>query len=212
MRAKSSEAKQESPPDRTFIEAARRAQIVAAAIEVIAEVGYAKATFTRIARRAGLSSTGMISYHFSGKDDLMREVVAEVMRVADGYMRPRIEAEATASGRLRAHIESNLALLAEFPRHLPAMVEVLSNIREDTPSMREFAAAMEDMNHSLVERIRLAQEAGEFREFNPETLVHALRGSIDSLVQRAARDPRFDAAAHGRELAEFFERATRRTP
>ena len=34
----------------------------------------------------------MISYHFKGKDDLMGEVVAEVMRVAEGYMIPRIAA------------------------------------------------------------------------------------------------------------------------
>ena len=48
-----------SPPDRiddpptprrpSFIERARRAQIVHAAIETIAEVGYAHATFARIA-------------------------------------------------------------------------------------------------------------------------------------------------------------------
>ncbi|WP_171167816.1 TetR/AcrR family transcriptional regulator [Streptomyces sp. I05A-00742] len=214
MRAKSSEPKQGTPPaaDRTFIEAARRAQIVDAAIEVIAEVGYAKASFTKIARQAGLSSTGMISYHFAGKDDLMREVVAEVMRVADAYMRPRIEAHSTASGRLRAHIESNFELLDAYPRHLPAMVEVLTGIRGGSPSAREFTAAMDEMTNTLVDAVRRAQEAGEFGEFDPVTMVLALRGSIDSLVTRAARDPGFDAAAHGRELADLFDRATRRTP
>jgi AcrR family transcriptional regulator len=33
---------------------------------VIAEDGFAKASFSRIAKHAGLSSTGMISYHFAG--------------------------------------------------------------------------------------------------------------------------------------------------
>jgi AcrR family transcriptional regulator len=61
---------------RTFTESARRAQIVTAAIEVIAEVGYAKASFSRIAKQAALSSTGMISYHFAGKDDLLTACVA----------------------------------------------------------------------------------------------------------------------------------------
>lgn len=210
MEARTGKGKQ-GPADRTFIEAARRTQIVAAAIEVIAEVGYAKATFTRIARKAGLSSTGMISYHFAGKDDLMGEVVAEVLRAAEGFMRPRIEAHTTASDRLRAHIESNLALVREFPGYLPALVEVLSNVRGDSPSMREFAGVTEAMNQTLVGIVRRAQEAGEFREFDPVTMVLALRGSIDALVGQAARDPQFDAVAHGRELADLFDRATRRT-
>ncbi|MBZ4319669.1 TetR/AcrR family transcriptional regulator [Streptomyces huiliensis] len=214
MRAKSSGNKQGPGPaaDRTFIEAARRAQIVDAAIEVIAEVGYAKASFTRIARQAGLSSTGMISYHFAGKDDLMREVVAEVMRVADAYMRPRIEAHATAPERLRAHIESNFALMNEHPKHLPAIVEVLTGTRGESSSAREFTAATDTMMNSLVEAVRRGQEAGEFGEFDPVTMVYALRGAIDALVARATHDPDFDAAAHGRQLADLFDRATRRTP
>src|SRR5882757_8394362 len=61
--------------DRTFTENARRAQIVRAAIETIGELGYRATALARIAERAGLSSTGMISYHFRGKDDLMHAVM-----------------------------------------------------------------------------------------------------------------------------------------
>ncbi|WKK22759.1 TetR/AcrR family transcriptional regulator [Streptomyces olivoreticuli] len=212
MEASHSTVKQDggASASRTFTEAARRTQIVGAAIEVIAESGYAKASFTRIAKQAGLSSTGMISYHFSGKDDLMREVVGEVLRVADAYMRPRIEAQATASGRLRAYIESNIALLKEFPNHLPAMVEVFGNLRGEDPSLREFAAAMEAVVDLQVERMREAQEAGEFGEFDPRVMVMAIRGAIDGLVTRAAKDPRIDPDVCGRELADLFERATRK--
>ncbi|MEV6669720.1 TetR/AcrR family transcriptional regulator [Streptomyces sp. NPDC051162] len=212
MEANTGSLKQESTgkPSRTFTETARRAQIVGAAIEVIAEVGYAKASFTRIAERAGLSSTGMISYHFSGKDDLMREVVAEVLRVGDAYMRPRIEAQTTAPGRLRAHIESNIALLKEFPDHLPAVVEVLSGARGEDPSLREFTASQEAVFDFLVQRMREAQEAGEFGEFDPRVMVTAIRGAIDALVTRAAKDPGLDPDVCGRELADLFDRATRK--
>ncbi|MEP7024912.1 MAG: TetR family transcriptional regulator, partial [Actinomycetota bacterium] len=44
---------------------ARRSQIVTATIDVIAEVGFGQASFARIAERAGLSSTRLISYHFA---------------------------------------------------------------------------------------------------------------------------------------------------
>ena len=74
MRAKNSTRKQNG---RTFIETTRRAQIVDAAIDVLAEHGYPDASFAKIAKRAGLSSTGMISYYLAGKDDLIREVIAK---------------------------------------------------------------------------------------------------------------------------------------
>ncbi len=213
MEARNGAAKQgaTAPASRTFTEAGRRAQIVQAAIEVIAEMGYAKASFTRIAKRAGLSSTGMISYHFSGKDDLMREVVIEVLRVADEYMRPRLEAQSTGPGRLRAYIEANIAVLEEFPQHLPAVVEVLGNVRRDDASMGELCALMESVVDMHAQLFREGQERGEFGEFDPRVMAVALRGSIDAVVNRAVREPGFDAAVYGRELADLFDRATRRT-
>jgi AcrR family transcriptional regulator len=49
----------EVAPGRTVTETARRAQIVRAAIDTIAQLGYRNASFAQIARRAGLSSTGL---------------------------------------------------------------------------------------------------------------------------------------------------------
>ena len=51
--------------ERTFTVTARRAQIVQAAIDTIAEVGYAKASLDRIGARIGISK-GLIGYHFAG--------------------------------------------------------------------------------------------------------------------------------------------------
>ena len=73
---------------RNFIEQARRAQIVQAAIETIAEVGYTKATFARIAERADISP-GLISYHFSSREKLIAQVIAHI----ESAMEQAIEAE-----------------------------------------------------------------------------------------------------------------------
>src|ERR1700729_4645573 len=89
---------------RTFTEAGRRAQIVAAAIDTIADVGYANASFARIASRAGLSSTGLISYHFAGKSDLMAQVVEETVAAMSGYMTERMAGCSSAAGALETYI------------------------------------------------------------------------------------------------------------
>lgn len=198
--------------DRTsFTETGRRAQIVAATIDVIAEVGYHRASFAKIAERAGLSSTGMISYHFDGRDDLMREVVAEVLRLADGFIRPRIEAHESYAARLRGSIEGNLDLLAEYPNHLAAVVEILGNLRGGDPGMVAFLDTTEANLAVQVEQIRKAQRAGEFRDFDPWVMVRAIRAAIDDVVRRATHDSDLDVRAAGRELADLFDRATRGT-
>ncbi|MGW2599012.1 TetR family transcriptional regulator [Streptomyces klenkii] len=215
MEASSGSTKQaaaaKTPSRRTFTEAARRAQIVNAAIEVIADAGYVKASFARIARAAGLSSTGMISYHFAGKDDLMREVVAEVSRVADAHVRPRMEEQTGARARLRAFIEASVGLADAYPKHVPAMVDVLAHLRDDDPSRGDVLGALESATDVQVERMREAQRSGEFREFDPRVMATAIRAAIDATVTRAGREPDFDAAAAGRELADLFDHATRRT-
>src|ERR1700691_4156846 len=91
--------------NRTFVTKARRAQIVEAAIDTVAEVGYANASLARIAVRLGITK-GVISYHFAGKDDLIAEIVTQVLQQARAYMQPRVEAQTTGPEMLRAYIES----------------------------------------------------------------------------------------------------------
>ena len=110
-------------PNRTFIETARRAQIVDAAIDTIAEVGYARASLGRIAARAGISR-GLISYHFAGKEELIGEIVRAVIDQSRAYMLPRITAESTGPGALRAYIGSNLVFIGEHRNLLIAIVEI----------------------------------------------------------------------------------------
>ena len=124
MRSKTSPGGQ----SRTFTETARRAQIMAAAIDTIAELGYGQASLARIAEAAG-TSKGVIIYHFGGKDELIRELLQELIARAGAYMRPRLEAEQTGAGMLRAFIESNLAFMAENRNHVAATVEIALNAR-----------------------------------------------------------------------------------
>jgi AcrR family transcriptional regulator len=198
-------------PARTFTESARRAQIVEAAIKVVAAAGYANTSFARIAREAGLSSTGIISYNFAGKDDLMRAVVAEVLRVAAAYVSPRVDAAPGGPAKLRAYIEAHTALLAAHPNHLPALVEIVINLPRDHTDRAELLARLEARNSVHTTYIRQAQAAGEFRDFDPQVMVLAIQGAIDAVVMRKVREPELDVVACGRELADLFDRATRPT-
>jgi AcrR family transcriptional regulator len=209
MQANYSLPRQIESPARTFTESARRAQIVEVAIKVVATAGYGSTSFARIAKEAGLSSTGIISYNFAGKDDLMREVVAEVLRVAEAYVSPRLAATVGARATLRAYIEASTSFLAEYPNHLPALVEVVTNLSRDSADRAQLLAQIEAWRGFHTDFVRQAQAAGEFRAFDPLVMVSAVQGAIDAVVLRKAREPALDVIAHGRELADLFDHATR---
>src|SRR5215475_7240389 len=120
---------------RTFTESGRRAQIVTAAIEVIAEIGYANASFSRIAKHAGLSSTGMISYHFAGKDDLIAACVAEIEQITGAFMQPYIDAAEGHVAQLRAYVESNVALVGGHPAEVRALIDIVRGAGPRSPAV-----------------------------------------------------------------------------
>jgi AcrR family transcriptional regulator len=194
-------------PDRTFIETARRAQIAAAAIDAIAEVGFAGASFARIAERVGISR-GLISYHFAGKDDLMKEVVRQAAEQTIAYIRPRVIAESTGPAMLRAYIQSNLAFMRDHRNNVIAMIEIARSaegrrIFSDDPAVINAVGALEHV-------LSGSQTAGQFRpDFNPHVMAIAIRAAIEAASPLLALDPEFDIDNYAAEIATVFDLATR---
>ena len=207
MRSEINPAGQE--PGRTFTETARRAQIVKAAIDTIAELGYGQASLARIAETAG-TSKGVIIYHFGGKDELIRELVADVVARGVAYMEPRIDAEPTGSGKLRAYIESNLAFMRENRNHMVAIVEIVLNARAaDGSRLYDFSVQDEGVA-TLQGLLAHFQGTGEFRAgFDPHVMAMAIRASINAVPAQLTRHPALDVGHHAHELADLFHVATR---
>ena len=197
------------PKGRTFIETARRAQIVAAAIDALAELGYGQASLARIAEIAG-TSKGVIIYHFGSKDDLVREVVAELSAKGRAYMGPRLEASPTGAGMLRTYIEANMAFIRENRSHVAAVVEIALNARSAHGSPLYDMSIREEGAEALRQLLVHFQGTGEFRAgFDPAVMAMAIRAALDAVPARLARDPDLDLDHYGRELADLFQIATR---
>jgi TetR/AcrR family transcriptional regulator, transcriptional repressor of bet genes len=89
----------------------RRAEIVAAALAVVAKTGFTAATTAQIAQAAGLAP-GLIHYHFKDKREILLALVAELVATA----RARFDARAVgqnAQQQLDAWIDARLALGAD---------------------------------------------------------------------------------------------------
>jgi AcrR family transcriptional regulator len=193
---------------RSFIEKARRSQIIRCAIDAIAELGYANTSLAQIAQRAGVSK-GVISYHFAGKEELVREVVKEVFQIGGQYIGSRIIQGSTPRAQLRAYIESNVEFMGVYRKELLALVSILVYARTQKGEVL-FGAGSDDPILDATEKIFIeGQKIGEFRPFATRPMAIALRGAIDAVPGKLMFNPDFDLSAYAQEIAELFDRGTR---
>ncbi|MEU7839296.1 MULTISPECIES: TetR family transcriptional regulator [unclassified Nonomuraea] len=193
---------------RSFIEEARRAQIVASAIEVIAESGFAGASLARIAQHAGISK-GVISYHFAGKDELMEEVVNQVYSAIDEHVRARMEGQESATGLLRTYILAVAEHMRAHRTQLRALGQIFYNLRTADGQPRYGFKANEETYAALERIYRAGQAAGEFRTFDVRVMAVTMSSAIDNMFGYWVTYPDHDLDAHARELADLFERAVK---
>ncbi|MFC4008652.1 TetR/AcrR family transcriptional regulator [Nonomuraea purpurea] len=193
---------------RSFIEEARRAQIVASAVEVIAEVGFAQASLQRIAAHAGISK-GVISYHFEGKEKLMEEVVERTYGAITENVVARMEGLTTATELLRTHILAVAEHMRGHRAQLRALGEIFANLRTSDGRPRYGIKANEEIYRALEEIYRFGQRSGEFREFDPRVMAITHSSAIDNMFAYWVATPDHDLGAHAEELADLFERACR---
>jgi AcrR family transcriptional regulator len=198
------QARPAAPARRSFTEQARRTQIVKAAIATIAELGFRDASFARIAERAGLSSTGLISYHLAGRDELIGQVVSEVLGAIGSFMTERMAGAADATTALRTYIEANVEFIGADRAEMKALLEIFVNggFAYDASTERAVVSPIEDI-------LRAGQASGEFRDFDPTVMATLVQRAVDGLPCLLAGDPGLDVASCAAEVATAFALATR---
>lgn len=198
-----------------IIQAARRDQIIEAAIDTVAAVGYPGTTLAGIAERAQTSKS-VISYHFSGKGDLLEQVVLQIYADTWAFMEPRVEAQTTAVGQLGAYITAELDYMCEYRARLLAVADIVANHRTADGSLRftpdaEGAQGAEGLGLGVLTGILTrGQRAGEFRDFDPQVLAVTVNHALDGALVQWVSEPSLDLDAYATELRTLFDLATRR--
>jgi len=206
MRSKIKSDGQNSP---SFIETARRAQIIEQAIETIADLGYTQASLAQIAQRAGISK-GVITYYFTSKDELLRQVVLEIYTAAVKSVAPQISAQTTAALRLQVYIRSAVEYIGTHRTQMIALIEILTHYRGDNATPLFHPTSQEAILANLEALLRKGQEEGDFRSFDLRVMAVTIRRAIDAVPPLYAANSNLDVYAYACELATLFDRATRK--
>ncbi|SFB20022.1 transcriptional regulator, TetR family [Amycolatopsis marina] len=170
----------------SFIEQARRAQIIQATIDVLAEHGYGAASFARIARHASISP-GLISYHFHSKDGLMRGVLATIEgRLDDAMAAPEEDEPETYPDALEGMLRRFAEHCWTHGEEISAMTEIRREVRGET--MRAAVARSHERGTAeLVTFIREGQAYGQFRDIEPVLFASVLLSAMGEFPRLRGR-------------------------
>jgi AcrR family transcriptional regulator len=190
----------------SFIESARRKQIVDTAIHTIAEHGYNGASLAEIARRAGISK-GLISYHFQDKDELVEEILTRLLREPADHVKHRVDQACGAVARLDAYVNANFDFMKTHRNHYVALVDLWGG-RVSSQGHRRFDAdAYEPSRHYLARIIEDGIARGELREASPMVTASVIQAAIDGVMLQWVFDEKaIDLDACSEEIQEMIRR------
>lgn len=188
----------------------RRREIIAATIDTVAAVGYRATTFVKIAERSGLSSTRLISYHFTGRDELMWATVAHVYGQLGQHVEDRLAAAAGPRAQLAAYVRAVVEFVAAHRTEMQALTSIFVSFRDESGASRSYDNDDDQRAIGAVERIlRQGQQEGVFRAFDPFVIGSLVQRSVDGLPYLLDTRPDLDLGAYAEELVEAFDLATR---
>lgn len=200
-----------SKSDRTSVAGrARRDQIIRAAGEVVAEVGYANTSTARIAERAGISK-GVLTYHFESKDEILRLVALQLFDRCAQHVVASLGDTSDPAAVIRGWLTAELQFFGDHCTEYRAMSEIMANHRDPDFSLA-FQAESDKEAAYLTELLARGQAEGTFRVFDADDVAQIIlrcrNGLLDSWTEEAAQlDPVRSLSARANTLLEFIEHA-----
>jgi AcrR family transcriptional regulator len=176
--------------ERTTASAPTREKLMAAAAELIAELGWGRVTTRAVAERAGLPH-GAVSYHFRGKQELLTEAAMFAFARA-------VPADEFAA---LAGVQDLIGLIAAEVADRDAIDPVLSRLMfeamreaERDPALRERMGAMlARYREMMIAAVRAEQQRGTVFAGAPADAIATLIGAVsDGLLLHALLDPDLD--------------------
>lgn len=193
----------------TFIEEARRKQILDIAIQEIEKRGYRDTTIQDIAKKAGISK-GVIYYHFNSRYELLSEIWSALLQELFDYRKERVERQKNAQAMLRTYAKAHFEFLKlnfnKFIALFTMGIDLNPSDNQTHPWSREInQRCFEYLSGILLQ----GQQNGEFGSFPVAKVVPIIQGALDGLIlQWVATPDLVDFSGCRMVLMDIIERYT----
>jgi AcrR family transcriptional regulator len=186
---------------RPTVEAERRDQILSAACDVIAEIGFKSFRVADVAKRVGMS-TGIIHYYFETKRDLAHAAFEYNFERSLARRTPLLDKPQGARDRLHAFVESYLPAEHDTVKAWRIWAELWVEALHD-PDLQELNERVYgEWRRFVAAIIRDGQDAGEFIEADPVLEANMLIAMIDGLALQALLNSRSLTLARMRQVCD----------
>lgn len=172
----------------TFIEKARKKQILEVAFELFLEYGYDNTSVEDIADRAEVSR-GVIFYYFKYKSDIGQGVVRKGLREYSIYVQERIAGKRTARTKIFEFVAACIDYTREHRSDYLVYLDTMGRFASSEGKL-DFLQRMNDETRSiLVKLIKEGQAEGNITKIHAQNLADVIQGSVDGLMGLAAVQP-----------------------
>lgn len=195
----------DSAAGRSFIETARRRQLIEAAIATVNELGYHRASLAEIAKRAHIAKSAVV-YYFSSKEALLLELVQTVFAALGESVLSSLKGRKAPATRLQAYADAYLSHVDAHRRDIAAAVEIVVSHRsaDGTPL---YLVADDDDTALLRSILRAGMEDGTFRRMPVEVATGFAESILDRAITLVQRDPQADLSDLRAQAVPFLLRA-----
>lgn len=192
---------------RSFIQRARREQLIECAIESLAERGFTGTSVASVATRASLAKSALL-YHFPSKEALLEAAVDRVYASAAAHLEPALDDAADERALLASYLRGCCRFADDHRSQTTALTEVFTNLRRDDGTLRYGPAENAPMLEYVEGILRSGQESGVLGDFDPASMAITIRSVIDGLPGVLRADPDLDVPSHTEHVVTLFDRAT----
>ncbi|MCC3330861.1 TetR/AcrR family transcriptional regulator [Nocardia abscessus] len=182
---------------------AKREEILEAALEIVARVGYSRTTVRELAESVGLSQTGLLHY-FGSKEQLFAAILAR----RDETDRATFTAPAVPSD-----LPAALIRLIRHNTDVPGLVELYARFsaeatRPEHPAHDYFRDRYRTARDALTGAVADLRESGRLpADLDADRFAVITMALLDGLQTQWLYDPAVDMAAHVAYLWELIERS-----
>src|ERR1700682_4824862 len=183
---------------RPDVSAARKNQILDAAMVVFARLGFHDARMDDIVQESGLSK-GALYWYFKSKEDIITAISQRLFTTDIEQLAGLLHAEGPVSERLQQLIRARIAGLQEMSDVVTILFEFYATALHQDGVRQFIKAYFQNFHELLVALIQQGIDQGEFRPVDSLAAGTALDAVFEGLIVRWLIDPQ---AVHWASLGE----------
>ena len=167
----------------------RRSQIIAAARALVAEKGIEALTIAGLESRLGFTR-GVITYHFTDKDEIERAVLESAVVDIDQSLRAALEASASHEDRLRTIVRANVRGFVDRPEAGRVLLSFWARLSSDARIRALNAELYAKYRRGTRKLLESGARAGDFVDVDLDAAATVIVGVVLGVVLQWYFDPK----------------------